>query len=44
MAIDAGGKLLREPFDIPGAGARMAVIKDPLGAVFEKIKMGPCQP
>ena len=36
-AIAAGGKALREPFDVPGA--RMAVLQDPLGAVFEVIKM-----
>ncbi len=36
--VEAGGKLLREPFDIPGAG-RMAVLADPQGAVFEVIKM-----
>ena len=37
QAIAAGGKTLREPFDVPGA--RMAVLQDPLGAVFEIIKM-----
>lgn len=31
--IDAGGKTLREPFDVPGAG-RMAVFMDPEGAAF----------
>jgi predicted enzyme related to lactoylglutathione lyase len=36
--IAAGGKALREPFDIPGDG-RMAVLQDPQGAVFEVIKM-----
>ena len=36
--IKAGGKTLRDPFDIPGVG-RMAVLQDPLGAVFEVIKM-----
>jgi predicted enzyme related to lactoylglutathione lyase len=36
-AIEAGGRALREPFDVPGA--RMAVLQDPLGAVFEIIKM-----
>jgi hypothetical protein len=30
---DAGGGVLTEPFDIPGAG-RMAVVSDPSGAVF----------
>ncbi len=30
---DAGGSVLMEPFDIPGAG-RMAVVSDPEGAVF----------
>ncbi len=34
----AGGKALREPFDIPDM-ARMAVFQDPQGAVFEVIKM-----
>ncbi len=38
-AIAAGGKALREPFDIPGVDARMAVLQDPHGAVFEVIKM-----
>jgi len=37
-AVTAGGKALREPFDIPGM-ARMAVLQDPQGAVFEVIKM-----
>ena len=36
--IAAGGKALREPFDIPGVG-RMAVLQDPQGAVFEVINM-----
>jgi predicted enzyme related to lactoylglutathione lyase len=36
--VTAGGKALREPFDIPGVG-RMAVLQDPQGAVFEVIKM-----
>ena len=35
--IEAGGTALREPFDVPGA--RMAVLRDPLGAVFEIIRM-----
>jgi predicted enzyme related to lactoylglutathione lyase len=30
---DAGGQVLSEPFDVPGAG-RMAVLADPAGAVF----------
>lgn len=30
----AGGSVLAEPFDLP-VGARMAVVKDPFGAVFE---------
>lgn len=30
---DAGGSVLMEPFDVPGAG-RMAVFADPTGAVF----------
>lgn len=34
----AGGTVLREPFDIP-AMARMAVLQDPQGAVFEVIRM-----
>jgi uncharacterized protein len=33
MARKAGGSVLEEPFDIPGAG-RMAVIADPEGATF----------
>ena len=37
-ATDAGGKVLREPFDIPGGGARLAVLQDPTGAVFEVMK------
>ena len=40
-AIAAGGKALREPFDIPGMPVRMAVLQDPAGAVFEVIKMEP---
>lgn len=36
-AIEAGGRALREPFDVPGA--RMAVLQDPFDAVFEIIKM-----
>ena len=36
-ATAACGKALSEPFDVPGA--RMAVLQDPLGAVFEVIKM-----
>jgi predicted enzyme related to lactoylglutathione lyase len=32
-AKDAGGNVLMEPFDIPGAG-RMAVLSDPEGAAF----------
>jgi len=31
--LDAGGKALMEPFDIPGSG-RMAVFADPAGAAF----------
>ncbi len=31
--LDAGGRTLREPFDVPGAG-RMAVFIDPEGAAF----------
>ena len=38
-AIAAGGEAVREPFDIPCIG-RMAVLRDPQGAVFEVIKMG----
>ena len=37
--LSAGGKALREPFDIPGVG-RMAVLQDPRGAVFEVMTMG----
>ena len=36
-AIAAGGEALVKPFDVPGA--RMVVLRDPLGAVFEVIKM-----
>jgi predicted enzyme related to lactoylglutathione lyase len=32
-AQDAGGSLIKEPFDVPGEG-RMAVLKDPTGAMF----------
>ena len=35
-AVAAGGTALVEPFDVPGA--RMVVLRDPLGAVFEVIK------
>lgn len=42
-AVAAGGTVLRGPFDIPGASARMAVLQDPLGAVFEVIKMDASQ-
>lgn len=31
-ARDAGGEILREPWDIPGVG-RIAIVKDPSGAV-----------
>lgn len=34
---DAGGAILREPTDIPGAG-RMAVVADPQGAAFMLLK------
>ena len=37
-AIAAGGKALQPAFDIPG-GSRMAVLQDPLGAVFEVMHM-----
>jgi predicted enzyme related to lactoylglutathione lyase len=37
-ALAAGGTVLQEPFDIPG-GSRMAVLQDPLGAVFEVMHM-----
>ena len=37
-AIAAGGRAIRDPFDIPGIG-RMAVLQDSQGAVFEVIKM-----
>ena len=36
-AVEAGGSVLHEPFDVPGA--RMVVLQDPFGAVFEVIKM-----
>ncbi|MDH3223563.1 MAG: VOC family protein [Gemmatimonadota bacterium] len=35
----AGGKAIKEPFDIMGGAGRMAVFQDPGGAVFEVIKM-----
>ena len=38
QAVAAGGKALRDPFDIPGM-ARMAVLQDSQGAVFEVIRM-----
>ncbi|MEM8838274.1 MAG: VOC family protein [Pseudomonadota bacterium] len=41
LALDAGGKVIREPFDVAGGQARMAVLQDPQGAVFEVIKMQP---
>ncbi len=37
-AVEAGGKVLRDPFDTPGPG-RMAVLADPQGAEFEVIGM-----
>ena len=37
-AIAAGGKAIRDAFDIPDVG-RMAVLQDPQGAVFEVIDM-----
>ena len=37
-AIAAGGKALKEAFDIPG-GSRMAVLQDPFGAVFDVMHM-----
>ena len=37
--VAAGGKAIREPFDIMGGAGRMAVFQDPEGAVFEVIKM-----
>lgn len=38
-AITAGGKVLKEPFDVAGGQARLAVLEDPLGAVFEVMKV-----
>lgn len=38
-AVAAGGKVLKEPFEIAGGGARLAVLQDPQGAVFEVIDM-----
>ena len=38
-AVAAGGKVLKEPFEIAGGGARMAVLQDPQGAVFDIIQM-----
>ena len=35
----AGGTVLREPFDIAGGQARMAVLQDPTGAVFELMSL-----
>ena len=35
--VAAGGTAIRDPFDIPDVGARMAVLQDPQGAVFEVI-------
>ncbi len=35
----AGGAVLAGPFDVPGGSARMAVVRDSMGAVFEVIKM-----
>ncbi|GGD52797.1 VOC family protein [Paenibacillus nasutitermitis] len=32
-AVEAGGKVMLEPFDLPGMG-RMATLQDPQGAVF----------
>lgn len=39
-AVNAGGTVLAEPFDIPG-GARVAVVADPAGAVLALISGGP---
>ncbi|MEL6238985.1 MAG: VOC family protein [Pseudomonadota bacterium] len=36
-ALDAGGTVIRKPFEIAGGMARMAVLQDPQGAVFEVI-------
>lgn len=36
---DAGGKVYREPFDVPGVG-RIAVLADPEGGVFNAMKPG----
>ncbi len=38
LAVELGGKVLREPMDIPNTG-RMAVIADPTGAIFATFKM-----
>lgn len=35
----AGGKVIKGPFDIAGGTGRMAVCRDPQGAVFEVMKM-----
>lgn len=38
LAVGAGGSVLSEPFDLP-VGGRMAVVRDPMGAVFEIMQM-----
>ena len=38
--VNAGGSVVSEPIDIPG-GARVAVVADPVGAVFALISGGP---
>ncbi len=38
-AEKAGGTILRTPFDVADGAARIAVIQDPLGAVFELMTM-----
>jgi predicted enzyme related to lactoylglutathione lyase len=42
-AVQLGGKVLREPWDIPGV-IRMAVIADPTGAVFNIVQPLPGEP
>ncbi|GAA4482228.1 VOC family protein [Rhodococcus olei] len=42
IATTAGGSVMAEPFDVPGAG-RIAVIADPTGGVFSVIRPDPAQ-
>lgn len=38
LAVELGGKIIREPMDIPNTG-RFAVIQDPTGAMISTFKM-----